>query len=96
MQVIGAVGDSWWAESSQTAYIHSGLPLYRSHGAGSAPAAQLVDQTSVGELPARSQAIVLQQGDTLIVTREVMPGRPAAYDAQGQPAQPGMHWDHLA
>jgi pyruvate kinase len=88
MQVIRAVGESWWAESSQTAYIHSGLHLYSSHSAGSAPAAHLVDQTSVGELPARSQAIVLQQGDTLILTREVMPGRPAAYDAQGQLLSP--------
>jgi pyruvate kinase len=84
MQVMEAVGDNWWAESSQTAYIHSGLPLYRSYSAGAAPVARRVDQTSVGELPARSQAIVLQQGDTLIVTREATLGRPAAYDDQGQ------------
>ena len=88
MQVIEAVGASWWAESSQTAYIHAGLPLYSSHSGGSAPVARRVDQTSVGELPTRSQAIVLQQGDTLIVTREEMPGRPAAYDDQGQVLNP--------
>ena len=88
MQVIEAVGASWWAESSQTAYIHSGLPLYSSHSGGSAPVARRVDQTCVGELPAWSQAIVLQQGDTLIVTREEMPGRPAAYDDQGQVLNP--------
>jgi pyruvate kinase len=88
MQVMEAVGASWWAASSQTAYVYSGMPLYCSHKAGAAPIASLVDQTRVGALPARAQAIVLQQGDTLIVTREAMPGRPAAYDDQGQVLRP--------
>jgi pyruvate kinase len=59
MQVMEAVGASWWAACSQTAYVHPGLPLYRSSSAGAAPVACLVDQTSVGELPARPQAIVV-------------------------------------
>jgi pyruvate kinase len=88
MQVMEAVGASWWATSSQTAYIHSGMPLYRSHSAGAAPVARHVDQTWVGELPARSQTIVLQQGDTLIVTRDERPGRPASYDDQGRVLSP--------
>jgi pyruvate kinase len=88
IQAIEAVGASWWAESSQTAYIHAGLPLYRSYSDGSAPVARHVDQTSVGELPAKSQAIVLRQGDMLIVTRDERPGRPAAYDDQGHVLRP--------
>jgi pyruvate kinase len=88
MQVMEAVGASWWAESSQTAYIHTGLPLYSSPSAGSPSAAKLVDQTSVGEIPARSQAIALRQGDTLLLTRQEVPGRPAAYDDQGHVLSP--------
>ena len=88
MQVMEAVGASWWAESSQTAYIHTGLPLYSSHSASSAAVARLVDQTSVGELPARSQAIVLRQGDTLLLMRQEIPGKPAVYDDQGHVLSP--------
>jgi pyruvate kinase len=42
----------------------------------------------VGELPAKSQAIVWQQGAMLIVPRDERPGRPAAYDDQGPVRSP--------
>jgi pyruvate kinase len=88
LQIMEAVGASWWAESSQTAYVHSGMFLYRSPSGGSAPVARCTDQTSVGELPAKSPTIVVQRGDTLIVTRDARPGRPAASDDQGHVLSP--------
>src|SRR4029434_3325190 len=63
LQVMEAVGASWWAESSQTAYIHSGLPLYRSYSGGSAPVARHLDQTNAGELATQSPDIVLRESD---------------------------------
>ena len=92
MQVMEAVGASWWAESVQTAYIHAGLCLYRSHSAGSAPGTSLVDQTRVGELPARPQAIVLRQGvdnapESVIFTAEAQTSADApgvARNAEGK------------
>ena len=49
-------------------------------------------KAAVGELPPVENAISLQQGDLLILTRDLMPGRPATYDSGGQiltPAQIG-------
>ncbi len=44
--------------------------------------------TKVGEFPAREQAITLKRGDTLILTRESLPGRPASFDATGKMIAP--------
>ena len=44
----------------------------------------------VGDLPPSENAISLQQGDLLILTRDLKPGRPATYDSGGQVLTPAM------
>ena len=47
-------------------------------------------QAPVGELPPGENAISLQQGDLLILTRDLKPGRPATYDSGGQLLTPAV------
>lgn len=83
MKVGEAAGDSRWAESNQTSYIASGATLhaYRNGKQG-------IEYTSgrdckVGELPACEQWVDLKEGDELILTRSLVPGKPALFDEQG-------------
>lgn len=76
-----------WAEATRTAYIIPGTVLRRAGGG-----AEDENCVAVGKLPPAENAISLQQGDLLILTRDLKPGRPATYDSGGQilsPAQIG-------
>jgi pyruvate kinase len=44
--------------------------------------------SQVGHLPAREQALVLEAGDSLIVTRDTIPGRAALHDEHDQVLEP--------
>ena len=81
MKAVEKVGQSWWAESNQTAYIASGTAL---HIIRAGMPQKILSKGRVGKLPAREQWINLKAGDTLILTREPELGRPALYDEQGQ------------
>lgn len=76
--VVGKNADGCWAEAVRTAYIMPGMEL--TIGSRAAPGA-LSDVTTalVGNLPPGEQALILKQGDVLILTREMLPGRPATY-----------------
>ena len=67
-----------WAESDQTAYIMSGTSLLR------------VTRPDIGErrthvtdIPPTIQTLLLAPGDTLVLTRSEVPGRPAVRTAEG-------------
>jgi pyruvate kinase len=47
-----------------------------------------VAKGQVGELPARIEPIMLRKGDTLILTNDDAPGRPATLDAKGEVTAP--------
>jgi pyruvate kinase len=81
IRVVEPVGNSWWAESNQTAYIASGTPL---HIIRPGMPQNILSRGRVGELPAQEQWIFLKEGYTLILTRELEPGRPAVFDDNGQ------------
>jgi pyruvate kinase len=77
-----------WAEATKTAYLVPGMVLRRAHGVANGQDRK----TIVGDLTPVENAISLQRGDLLILTRDLMPGRPASYDSGGQiltPAQIG-------
>ena len=80
MKAVEKVGHSWWAESNQTAYIASGTSL---HIIRAGMPQRVLSKGRVGRLPAGEQWIHLKTGDTLILTREPEPGRPAAFDDTG-------------
>lgn len=69
-----------WLESDKTVYIVPGTILqHRRKGhKGKAKTAR------VGALPPREQVIHLRDGDVLVLTRELIPGRPATIDSKGQ------------
>lgn len=78
LTVVDVTERGCWTESSRTAYLASGTSLRLERAGHKVPKHGIFP---VGELPAREQALLLFQGDTLLLTREPVPGRPAAYDS---------------
>ena len=71
------------------------VELYKKEYIATGMVLQLVDHVSVesqnfrfGELPPVEQPIVLNVGDTLILTRDGAPGRPAVMDEEGRARSP--------
>jgi pyruvate kinase len=89
LTITQVVDTSRWAESFETAYVTSGtvLEVASEHG----PPHWLTDPAPrVGTLPAVEQHILLREGDTLVVTVDPSPGRPAMYGPAGQVIQPAV------
>lgn len=84
LQLVGQAGNGYWAESIQTAYIKPGLKLYllrvpsSGHPRGTGYAGE------VGMLPPAPATIRLYRGDSLIITRDPVPGVSARFDESGQ------------
>ena len=79
LTVVGAAGSGRWAEATRTAYVVPGTLLKRSRAASAGGDRE----AAVGALPPGEQALELQVGDSLALTRDLMPGRPATRDAAG-------------
>ncbi|MDR3635088.1 MAG: pyruvate kinase [Isosphaeraceae bacterium] len=75
-----------WAEAAKTAYLVPGTVLRHKRKGPKRDDRE----ASVGELPPRDSAIVLRQGDRLILTRDLEPGRPATFDSAGQILTPAV------
>ncbi|MBA4187339.1 MAG: pyruvate kinase [Planctomycetaceae bacterium] len=77
--IVDITDHGCWAEAIKTAYIVPGtvLCLDRKDFRGDE------DRTPVGSLPPGENVIALQQGDLLIVTRDLKPGRAAVLDSAG-------------
>ncbi len=88
MKAVEAVGASWWAESAQTAYVAPGIILQVSRARKSKMAHIPRGEARVGELPAEDRSIVLRGGDSLILTKAQLPGRPTVYDGRGHLLSP--------
>jgi pyruvate kinase len=89
LEIVAAVGDGRWAEATQTAYVAPGVRLRRdrSHRVKwSCPRAR--DPVVVGHLPPQEQALLLREGDPLILTRQLTAGQSATYDARGRVLAP--------
>ncbi len=85
LEIVMSVGDCWWAESIQTSYVAPGicLRLRRSRSARRS-SGRSRDSARIGDLPPRSQSLRLHKGDTLTLARQLIAGKPAAYDARGR------------
>lgn len=78
LRIVDVTDSGCWAECRRTAYITTGTPLRfqdrdKTHR-----------KSAVGYLPEREQAITLNHGDTLILTKEPLPGRPPTHDSGGR------------
>ncbi|MDO5652479.1 MAG: pyruvate kinase [Brachymonas sp.] len=75
--IVDVTDAGCWAEAQQTAYLTPGTVLQHAQG-----------KASVGALPPGESTLTLQEGDTLFVTRDLRPGRPATVDSSGQVPTP--------
>jgi pyruvate kinase len=89
MRVTEADGKNRWAVSDYTSYIIPEMVLEAVYGKSSPHSCKSL-QARVGELPQKSQSIVLRKGDTLVIMRSTLPGRAAIYDQQGRLLSPAM------
>jgi pyruvate kinase len=80
--VVETTGASRLAETDRTAYVEEGHVLQLVTGE------DVSAQGHVGVLPEVIEPIELVVGDTLVLTREVIPGQPASPGCDGQPATP--------
>jgi len=85
-RIVDVTNNGCWAEATRTAYIVPGTTLRRDHKTGKGHDREAL----VGNLPPGENAISLQQGDLLVLTRDLKPGRPATYDSGGQLLTPAM------
>ena len=78
LRVADEAEGGWWAECEKTAYVTSALPLRLRAQDGDKD-----EEAPIGDVPVAERPLVLHTGDTLLLTRELRPGCPAAYDPQG-------------
>jgi len=89
MRVTEVDGKNRWAEAEYTTYLIPGTVLEAAF-AKSSPNAGKKLQARVGDLPEKSQSLVLRRGDTLVIVRSSVPGRAAIYDQLGRLLSPAM------
>lgn len=82
IRVLDTSADGTWAEADQTCYIVPGIKFSQPGVKGKFSAA------AVERIPPREQPLVLYNGDSLIITRNRKPGRPATRDSRGQVLTP--------
>jgi len=79
IKIVEVTDHGSWAEATKTAYIVPGAILRLEHEAENDDR-----EGSVGALPPTESAILLKQGDVLILSRDLKPGHPAACDSGGK------------
>jgi pyruvate kinase len=81
--VVDITNEGCWAESSKTAYIIPGISLTLRNSKRDDK-----DGTAVGNFPPVRGSIELVNGDLLILTRHLRPGRKATRDSAGSVLSP--------
>jgi pyruvate kinase len=80
LRIVDVTDGGCWAEANQTTYFVTGTVLLHERGVASGDDRQ----ASVGGLPPAENAIPLCQGDRLVLTRDLRPGRKATLESGGQ------------
>jgi pyruvate kinase len=81
IRIVDVNIDGCWGECGKTAYVTPRTALSRNTPQG-------IDTSAVGDFDPLPGQIDLMIGDTLIVTRQLQPGRPATYDSSGRVLTP--------
>ncbi len=84
LRVTEKSGSGFWTESRNTAYVTPGIELHLRRNDRSVG---YVD-TVIGELPNLAQRLTLKRGDTLVLTRDPIPGANASRDDLGKVITP--------
>lgn len=82
IRIVGAEGECRWAEAYRTAYVTPGTLLSRRGGG------KKEREARVGAFASPDPHILLKIGDTLILTRDQLPGREALRDPRGMLVAP--------
>ena len=80
LMVVEATEHGCWTETTKTAYIVPGTILRHEQGASG----EETQEARVGGLPPAGNVLFLQQGESLILTRDLKPGRSATLDHEGR------------
>ena len=88
LEVERSYGRSRWATATQTAYLRAGAVLQLTHLPKSARRTKASGPAEVGAPTVDKQFILLKPGETLLLTRAPLPGKPAGYDKLGRPVSP--------
>jgi pyruvate kinase len=83
LKLTEQLGEGFWAESSQTAYLTSDMKLHLTRMLKSKKYNHVGKSGAVGALPQTPDTIRLYRGDKLILTRYPIPGIPEQYDESG-------------
>ncbi len=79
--VTETVGDCRWAESTKTAYVAKGTRMrIAKRDAAPCSSDRSARTAKVGELPPKEPFLFVNKGDTLVLTRDLAPGRPPLVD----------------
>ena len=84
LQIVEQIGNGFWAESGQTTYITPGIELKLLRVPISGHPRRVGRTGMVGALAPVPESIRLHIGDSLTLTRDPLPGKPAQYDASGR------------
>jgi pyruvate kinase len=84
LQLVEQIGTGYWAESGQTTYVTPGVELKLLRVPISGHPRRAGRTGMVGTLPSLPESIRLHIGDSLTITRDPLPGKPAQYDASGR------------
>lgn len=84
LKIVEQVGTGFWAESGQTTYIIPGIELRLMRVPISGHPRRVGRSGKVGSLQPLPESIRLHIGDSLILTRDPLPGSPARYDSAGR------------
>jgi pyruvate kinase len=89
LRIVATVGDCRWAEATKTAYVAPGLRLWLEQAhAVKRSRRRSCNEIEVGNLAPPEQTLILHQGDTLVLTRQLIPGKPATCDDKGRLLSP--------
>jgi pyruvate kinase len=88
LELVERQGSGFCAESAQTAYVKPGLKLYLLRRSASSSPRAVGYAGEVGALLQVADTIRLYRGDSLMVTRDTVPGQPARFDSEGHLQHP--------
>jgi pyruvate kinase len=86
LKVVEMTDQGCWAEARKTCYIVPGTVLRYGRGKEKGD----VREGTVRSLMPNENVIPLKQGDTLIVSRDLIHGRPATFEAEGHTLTPAV------
>ncbi|HLK61514.1 MAG TPA: pyruvate kinase, partial [Chthonomonadaceae bacterium] len=86
--IIEKAEGGYWATCAEKASVTSGTPFQFRRTASADSAVDSPVDLQVAELPPVEHSIRLRRGDTLVLTRDASPGKPAEYNAEGSLLHP--------